>query len=350
VSFVTTLLVSDDATAHPAPVTDPVLVNPWGMSSSPAGPFAVSDNGSGKVTLYSIDPGTQATTKQSLTITLQGNGSVTGQVVSGHAGSFNGDLTLFVSQDGAVSGWRSALGTTAELFVTPSPTNVYTGAAFGSLSGNDYLYAANFYSGHIDVFKGTSGIPDLTSRFDDPVLPSGYAPFNIQNLGGVMYVTYAPQDTTHRNPLEGAGLGIVDRFDLQGTFLGRVATGGSLDDPWGVAIAPSSFGALTGSLIVGNAGDGSISAFGANDLFLRRIVGANGQPLTIDGLRALSVGTGGSSGSSASLYFTAGPQGGVHGVFGVLTPIPEPSAAALLPAAVALMTARALRARSVLRS
>jgi len=323
VSFVTTLLVSDDATAHPAPVTDPVLVNPWGMSSSPAGPFAVSDNGSGKVTLYSIDPGTQA---------------------------FNGDLTLFVSQDGAVSGWRSALGTTAELFVTPSPTNVYTGAAFGSLSGNDYLYAANFYSGHIDVFKGTSGIPDLTSRFDDPVLPSGYAPFNIQNLGGVMYVTYAPQDTTHRNPLEGAGLGIVDRFDLQGTFLGRVATGGSLDDPWGVAIAPSSFGALTGSLIVGNAGDGSISAFGANDLFLGRIVGANGQPLAIDGLRALSVGPGGSSGSSASLYFTAGPQGGVHGVFGVLTPIPEASAAALLPAAVALMTARALRARSVLRS
>jgi uncharacterized protein (TIGR03118 family) len=346
-SFTATNLVSDDASAHPAPVVDPALVNPWGISASATSPFWISDNATGVITVYSVDPVTHATSKLGLSVAIPGNGSVTGQVFSTTAGSgsFNSDEFLFVSEDGTVSGWRGALGSTAETLAVASPENVYKGAAFGTTGGHSYLYAADFHSATIDTFKGDSGAPDLVGAFQDPVLPSGYAPFNVQNLNGVLFVTYAQQDV-FGNEVSGAGLGIVDRFDLQGNFLGRVGSGGTLNAPWGLAIAPSSFGPLAGKLLVGNFGDGSISVFDPAGTFLGQVLDSLNAPLKIDGLWALSAGNGGSAGSSDLVYFTAGPNGETHGVFGVLTPVPEPRAWALSIAAFGVLVARVRRLRA----
>ena len=333
-----TNLVSDDPTANAAQLTDAGLLNAWGLSYPPTGPFWISSNGGATALLYSVNPLTQATTKLGITVTIPDAGSVTGQVFNGASGggSFNADNFLFVTEAGGIYGWRNSLGTTAERLITETASNVYKGAAFASIGGTGYLYAANFRAGTIDVVKGATAAPDLSGRFTDPNLPAGYAPFNIQNLGGTMYVTYALQDAAKRDELAGAGRGFVSAFDVQGNFIGRVASAGSLDAPWGLAIAPSSFGALAGALLVGNFGDGRISAFNATShTFLGQLAASDGTPLAIDGLWALSPGNDGSAGSSALVYFTAGPDDEMHGLFGVLTPlgiaaVPEPTSALLL--------------------
>ena len=338
VSFDATNLVTDDQSAHAAQITDPGLVNAWGISFGPSSPFWVSANGSGTSTIYAVNPTTQVTAKQGLTVSIPGNGSVTGQVFNSNPAAFNGDNFLFVSEDGTVSGWRGALGTTAETLATASSANVYKGSAFATISGNSYLYAANFRAATIDVFKGTAAAPALAGSFTDPNLPAGYAPFNVQNLNGTLYVTFAVQDATKHDEVAGAGQGIVDSFDLQGNLLGRVATGGKLNAPWGIAIAPSSFGAMAGDLLVGNFGDGRITAFDASThTVVGQILGADGQPLSIDGLWALSAGNDGSRGSSHLLYFSAGPDEESHGLFGVLTPVPEPSSYVLLIAGLGMV-------------
>ena len=190
-------------------------MNAWGISSSGTSPFWVSDNGTGLSTLYSVDPVTDVPTKQGLEVTIPGDGSVTGQVFNGSSG-FNGDRFLFVSEDGTISGWREALGTTAEMLQLPSDA-VYKGAALATVGGNAYLLAANFHSGNIDVLKGTPGSPDLAGRFTDPGLPANFAPFNIQLLGGKIYVAYAMQGAG-KDEQAGAGLGFVSVFDTQGNF------------------------------------------------------------------------------------------------------------------------------------
>ena len=301
--------------------------------------------------LYSVNPATQATTKAGLTVAVP-VGGVTGQVFnSAGAGAFNGDNFLFVGEGGAIAGWRNALGTTAELLQHGSANNVYKGAAFATLASNSYLYAANFRTGTIDVLKGAMGEPDLTGRFTDPNLPAGYAPFNIQNLGGTMYVTYAQQDADKHDEVAGAGHGFVDKFDLQGNFIGRLVSRGALDAPWGLAFAPSSFGALAGALLVGNFGDGRISAYDpASGALLGQLAALDGTPLSIDGLWALAPGNGGGAGSSALLYFTAGPDEESHGILGVLSPqitaaVPEPSMMLMLLPGLAAIGAIARRRR-----
>ena len=154
-----------------------------------------------------------------------------------------------------------ALGTNAETLQLSSMANVYKGAALAAIGSNSYLYAANFKAGTIDVLKGNAGAPDLAGSFVDPNLPSGYAPFNVQNLGGQLFVAYAVLDANTNDEVPGAGNGIVDQFDAQGNLLNRIATGGDLNAPWGLAIAPSSFGALAGDLLVGNFGDGENQRF-----------------------------------------------------------------------------------------
>jgi uncharacterized protein (TIGR03118 family) len=338
--FAVNNLVTDDPTAHAAQTTDPGLVNAWGLSYSPTSPFWVSSNGTGQAQLYAVNPATQATAKQGLTVSIPGDGTVTGQIFNSNAGSaFGGDLFMFVSEDGTISGWRGALGTTAETLVAGSSANVYKGVAFGTTGGNSYLYAANFRTGAVDVEKGSAAAPSLSGTFADPLLPSGFAPFNVQNLGGTLYVTYAKQDATKHDEIAGAGLGLVDSYDLQGHLIARVATGGTLNAPWGLAIAPASFGAMAGALLVGDFGDGRINAYDpTTHAFLGQLKDAAGSPLDIDGLWAIAPGNGGSAGSNSLLYFTAGPDDESHGLFGVLSPAPEPSVTVLLTVGFAALT------------
>ncbi len=333
--FTATNLVTDDQSAHAAVLTDPNLVNAWGISRSASSPFWVSDNGTGVATLYRVNPVTGVPSIQPLVVSIPGAGNPTGQVFANLAGSFNGDAFLFVSEDGTVSGWRGSLGTAAETFVLASPNNVYKGSAFENILGNGYLYAANFHSGQIDVVKGNAGAPSLAGSFVDPGIPSGYAPFNIQDINGNLYVTYALQDATGHDDVPGLGHGFVSEFDTQGNFVGRVASQGTLDSPWGLALAPSSFGAIAGDLLVGNFGDGTINVFdiGTNN-FLGQLLAPGGNPLTIDGLWGLIPGSGaGNGGSSQAIYFTAGPDGETHGLFGVIA-APEPATIALFGAAL----------------
>ncbi len=326
-------LVTDDQAANVATITDSTLTNAWGISLSTTSPFWVSANGSGVANLYQVDPVSNDPTKIALTVSIPGDGSVTGQVFNGNAAAFNDDRFLFVNEDGTICGWRSALGTTAEALALGSTANVYKGATEATIGGNSYLYAANFRAGTIDVLKGAAGAPDPSGSFIDPGMPSGYAPFNIQQLGNKLYVTYALQDAGTHDDVAGPGQGFVSAFDNQGNFLGRVGSQGTLNSPWGLAIAPASFGQFAGDLLVGNFGDGKINAFGfANNSFsyVGQLPGAGGQPLTINGLWALNVGNDGSAGNSQSIYFSAGPNGESNGLFGVIAPIPEPSTLTLL--------------------
>jgi uncharacterized protein (TIGR03118 family) len=329
-------LVTDDPAFNPGLLTDQNLVNAWGLSFGPTSPFWVSANKTGVSTLYQVDPATNTPTRLGLTVTIPGDGSVTGQVFNAAraSGAFNGDNFLFVNEDGTISGWRNALGTNAERLQVADPANVYKGSAFATIDGHGYLYAANFHSGAIDVLKGDMGAPNLTGKFTDPNLSAGYAPFNIQNLNGQLYVTYAKQGAG-RDEEVGEGKGIVSRFDLQGNFLGRIGSQGALNAPWGLALAPSEFGAWAGDLLVGNFGDGTVSAFDlGSSSFAGQLPGLNGQPLRIDGLWALTGGNDGSGGSGSSIYFTAGPNDEAHGVLGVLSvgvaTVPEPGPLALL--------------------
>ena len=341
-SFIATNLVTDDQAANAAVLTDPNLVNAWGISRSGTSAFWVSDNGTGVATIYRVDPTTGAPSINPLVVSIPGVGNVTGQVFAGLAGSFNGDAFLFVSEDGTVSGWRGALGTVAETLITGSPDNIYKGSAFQNILGNGYLYAANFHTGKVDVFKGNPGAPDLAGNFTDPGLPAGYAPFNIQDIDGKLYVTYALQNATGEEDVPGLGHGFVSVFDNQGNFISRVGSQGTLDSPWGLALAPASFGAYAGDLLVGNFGDGTINVFDlATNTFVAQLVAPGGNPLSIDGLWALMPGSGaGNGGSSQAIYFSAGPDGESHGLFGVIA-IPEPATLFLFGVAIlALALAR----------
>jgi uncharacterized protein (TIGR03118 family) len=339
--FVVTPLVTD--------ASDSDLVNPWGVSSSATSPFWVSDNGTGKATLYSVDPTTNATSKVGLTVAIPGAGNVTGQAFNGAAASlqFGGDSFLFAGEDGTISGWRAALGTTAETLQLPSSDNVYKGAAFATIGGEAYLYAANFKQGRIDVLPGSASAPPLAGTFLDPNLPSGYSPFNIVHLGDSLFVSYAVQDQAKVEDVPGAGHGIVDEFSLQGVLVRRFASGGSLDSPWGIAVAPASFGSYAGDLLVGNLGDGTINAFEFLSAgFVGQLADGSGQPIAIDGLWSLISGNDGNAGDSQSIYFSAGPGGGVHGVFGVLEPVPEPATGLLAAVGLALLPLARRRGRA----
>jgi uncharacterized protein (TIGR03118 family) len=320
--------------------SDKQLINPWGISASGTSPFWISDNGAGVSTLYSVNPVSNVGTKLGLVVTIPGDGSVTGQAFNGGTG-FNGDRFLFVSEDGTISGWNNKLGSLAEILQTPLPDNVYKGTTLDITSGgNSYLLSANFRTGNIDVLKGDKGLPDLTGKFTDPNLPAGYAPFNISKLGNTIYVTYAVQNG--KDDLPGPGHGIVNAFDDNGNLLGRVGTMGTLNSPWGLAIAPSGFGSFAGDLLVGNFGDGTINIFSADPkvpAFLGQLTDAKtGKPLSIDGLWGLIPGNGAGAGNRNDIYFTAGPNDESGGVFGVLQSVPEPGSVVLAMISIAAMS------------
>ena len=312
--------------------TDANLVNPWGISSTPTSPFWVSDNGTGLTTLYN-----SVGTPQSLVVTIP-NGAPTGQVFNSTA-AFNGDLFLFSSESGVITGWRGALGTTAERLFDQSATGaVYKGLALGTTAQGSYLYAADFHNSAIDVFP-SSGAPGLTGKFLDPNLPAGYAPFNVQNIGGQIYVTYAKQDATGHDDVPGPGNGFVNVFDLNGNLLKRLASNGPLNSPWGLALAPAGWGGFSGDLLVGNFGDGTINAYALDGTLAGMITDAAGNPLTNDGLWALKFGNGGNGGLANSLYLTAGLNDEADGLFARIDPVPEPRSLLLAVGGMVILAA-----------
>lgn len=344
--FQVSKLVSDGSVA--AMTKDPNLINPWGMSASPAGPIWVSDNNSGFSTLY-----TGAGAKAPLDVAIPG--SPTGQVFNGSASDFKvsgGGKTgtaafLFAGEGGIISGWAPSVNfTNAQVAVDNSSSGaVYKGLAIGSSGGSNFLYAANFNSGQVEMYNSAFG---LVKTFTDPSVAAGYAPFNVQNLGGTLYVTYALQNAAKHDDVAGAGNGYVDAFNLDGTFKSRlVSLGGAIDSPWGLDIAPGGFKSLAGDLLVGNFGDGTISAFNpTTGAFVDVLRDKNGAPIVEGDLWGLITGNGGSGGDANKVYFTAGVADEAHGLFGSIAAVPEPEAWALMLIGLGL-TGATLRRRRV---
>lgn len=332
-------LVSNGAV--PAATIDPNLVNPWGLARSPTGPFWVSDNGTGVSTLYNGAGG-----KIPLTVTIPPPGgstdtaAPTGIVFNGAAGNFqvsSGGKTgtsafIFSTEDGTISGWAPSVNTTHAILAADESNlgagAVYKGLAIGSSGGNNFIYASDFRNGLVEQFDSSF---NLVRAFTDPGVAPGYAPFGIQVLDGRLFVTYALQNGEKHDDVAGAGNGYVDVFNLDGTFAQRlVSQGGQINSPWGLDIAPASFGSLAGQLLVGNFGDGTISAFNLlTGNFLGQLDGPDGNPIHIDGLWSLMNGNGTSSDAN-KVYFTAGLNGEQDGLFGSIAPVPEPSTWALM--------------------
>jgi uncharacterized protein (TIGR03118 family) len=331
VGFTVDKIASDQSGV--AKIADSNLVNSWGLIASPTSPWWIGANGTGTAVLY--NGATES--KVPLVVAIAGDGSVTGVAFNSTTG-FNADNFLFASEDGTVSGWRGALGTNAESLQLASNANVYKGLTDAVVGGNTYAYASNFRSGNIDVLKGSGGAPNLSGAFSDPSLPAGYAPFNVMNLGGVMYVTYAVQNGAKHDDVAGAGNGIVDTYTTSGALIGRLITGGHLNSPWGLALAPGNFAGFGGDLLVGNFGDGTINAYDpASGAYRGTLVDGLGNTLAIDGLWALQFGNGASAGPTNRLYFTAGPVDETHGLFGALDPVPEPATWLLSAGGLALL-------------
>ena len=305
---------------------DTNLVNAWGVSFSPTSPFWVSANGTGKATLYSVTndaSGSPQVTKRSLEVSIPGEGNPTGQVFN-NTTNFHGDLFIFVSEDGTISGWRSALGTSAEVLATRTNA-VYKGVTLASTAGGPVLLAANFSEGTVDVYDGDL---KLVGQLSDSRAPDGYAPFNVQSLEGLIFVTFAKQDADKHDDVPGPGHGLIDVLDLHRQRFHRFVTGSdaggrlrAIDSPWGVALAPGRFGKHSDVLLVGNFGSGTIMAFNERGGFEGFLESDSGTPVVIEGLWALTLGNGGSAGVPGTLYFTAGPGGESHGLLGSLEPV-----------------------------
>ena len=318
--------------------TDPDLINPWGVSFSAASPFWVSDNGTGKSTLYN-----SLGVKQGLVVSMPaGSEPITGQVFNGTA-SFNGDLFVFASENGTIAGWRGALGTTAEPLFAVAGAN-YKGLAIST--DKSTLYAANFgASSTIDVFSGAS----RTGSFSDLSVPAGYRPFNVQNLGGKLYVTFALAGGG--DDVAGSGHGFVKVFDPVAHTFSALVSQGALNSPWGVALAPVGFGTLGGDLLVGNFGDGKINAFDPlSGLLLGTLADSSLSPLVIDGLWGLAFGSGGNGSSPTSLYITAGPDEETGGLFAridslAVAAVPEPAELTLMIGGLGLLAVIRVRRR-----
>jgi uncharacterized protein (TIGR03118 family) len=303
-----------------ADVTDPNLVDPWGVVPG-GGPFWVSV--SGKATLYNgagvvtalvvtVPPGAKGPAKAS--VSGQVNNPTTGFILAnGNKASF-----MFSTEDGTISAWNT--GTLAQVMVDNSAAGAaYEGLAVGTSSLGPTLYAANFNTGNIDVFDGKFAPATLAGSFKDPNLPAGFAPFNVWPVAGKLYVMYAKQNAAKKRDVAGPGNGYVSAFDFNGNFLKRAATEGPLNSPWGVAMAPATWGAFGGALLVGNFGNGQINAFDpTTGNSLGMLQDASGKPITNSGLWAIVFGTGG--GDVNTLYFSAGIQNEQHGLFGAIAP------------------------------
>jgi uncharacterized protein (TIGR03118 family) len=357
-AYAVTPLVSD--IGGDAAVLDPVLQNAWGVAFTPAGsPFWVNDNATGCSTLYGGDgsivplqvaiplPGNIIPSSACHTIDPKNPPKVTPAGPSGIVwnpssaflvpGTKLPAAFIFATEDGTLSAWTGGL-TPADNAVlaidnsaSPNAANgaVYKGLVVGVNAKGVFLFATNFRAGTIDVFgpTGPNGLftPTTTDgNFADPGIPAGYAPFGIANIDGDLFVTYAQQNAQKHDDVAGQGHGFVDVFDTDGHLLRRLVSGGPLDSPWGVARASYAFGRFSGDILVGNFGNGRINVFDGDGRFVDELHDKDGKTLVIDRLWTLILG-GGRKSQSDTLYFTAGPVGETHGLFGTITPVFDPS-------------------------
>jgi len=324
-------LVSDGSL--PAEHTDGNLVNPWGIVFNPNGPVWVADNGTGVSTLYDgqgvpqplvvIIPTPPDSTEPGDPTGIVFNGSM--DFVVSQGGASGPAAFLFASENGTIAGWSSMVDRThAILAVDNSPTGaIYKGLALAANGTANFLYATGFHHNKIDVFDAQFHPATLAGTFTDPDLPVGFAPFGIHNLNGDLCVTYARQDDDKKDDVPGKGLGVVDLFDANGRLIRRFASGGTLNAPWGLALAPADFGRFSNRLLVGNFGDGRINAFDlATGRFLGRLRGPDGRLLTIDGLWGISFGNGVAQQPTNAIFFAAGPKEETQGIYGRIEPTP----------------------------
>jgi uncharacterized protein (TIGR03118 family) len=351
-------LVSDRSDpSEPTRITDPNLVNPWGLSRSSGSPWWSANNGTGTSTLYNVSTGLAVA--QSLVVTVPpasgtDPGVPTGTVFNGTTGfevaPGKPARFLFATEDGTISGWNSAVpaaGSTQAVVKVTSPGAVYRGLAIASWDGSWFLYATNFAKGRIEVFDssfhrinlhalsagdrhgddGHDGDHRDGDAFRDERIPRSFSPFNVQNIGGDLYVTFAKRNPANNDDVKGAGFGYVDVFSPNGKLLQRLEHGPWLNAPWGLSQAPGDFGAFSHSLLVGQFGSGEIAAY---DVATGRFLGkmkvqdspTTDHVLVIEGLWALGFGNGAGAGPLNTLYFTAGIDDEAHGLFGALTALP----------------------------
>jgi uncharacterized protein (TIGR03118 family) len=311
-----------------AQLTDPDLVNPWGLAAGPTTPAWVADNGTDKATIYPGFVNGSPIQKAGLVVSIPG-GAPTGQVFNPTPGFVvrSGDSSgparfLFDSEAGLVTGWNPGVpppppSTQAQVGASV-PDAIYKGLAIADTAAGTFLYAADFHHARIDVFDSNFNLVHLPGGFADPQVPSGFAPFNVQELGGVLYVAYAKQDADAEDEVAGPSLGFVDVYSTGGQLLRHLIERGQLNAPWGLALAPAGFGRFSGALLVGNFGNGRINAYdpGTGE-FLGRLRHEDGSPIQIEGLWALRFGNG-VTGNPTTLLFTAGIDDEAHGLFGAI--------------------------------
>jgi uncharacterized protein (TIGR03118 family) len=305
-----------------APVTDPNLVNAWGLTQGPTTPLWVSDNATDLSTLYNSKT---SPIKQSLVVSIEGgaptgtvfNGNTTAFVVSVGANSAAARF-MFAGENGDITAWSPTVTGTTAVHVAGAAGAVYKGLALVADPTAPRLLAANFHDNRIDVFDSAFMPVRDRHAFRSIGIPHGYAPFNVVVLGGKVFVSYAKQDAARHDDVAGAGHGFINVYDTNGRFLRHLVRRGVLDSPWGMAVAPTGFGSLSGKLLVGNFGNGRIHAFDPlTGRLLATLRGTDGAPITIDGLWGLLPGNG-SSAATTDVWFSAGPGGESHGLLGVL--------------------------------
>lgn len=315
-------LISDIAGV--ARITDRNLVNPWGLAAGPATPIWVADNGTGVSTLYSGAVNGSIPSIVPLVVGIPG-GAPTGIVFNPTTGFAirNGAASapaafVFDSEAGTLTAWSPRVPPTSPAqTVATTPGAIYKGLAIATTRRHGtLLYAADFHGAKIDVFDDAFRPVTLPGAFVDRGLPAGFAPFNVQELGGRLYVAYAKQDADAEDEVAGAGLGFVDVYSTRGKLLERLVSQGRLNAPWGLALAPRHFGGFGRDLLVGNFGDGKINAYDPrNGRFEGQLANEDGNPIQIDGLWALRFGNG-TFGTPNGLLFTAGIADEEHGLLG----------------------------------
>ncbi len=333
-----TNLVSD--ISGMAKFTDPNLKNPWGLSHSPTSPWWVSDNNAGVSTLYKGDG---SSVPLVVTIPLPGGGpggAPTGNVfnpvnstnpddfVVSENGKSGPSIFMFATEDGTISGWNPNVDQTHALIAVDRSTvglgAVYKGLAIAGRGNNELIYATNFRFGTVEAFdrkfKLVRSFTDREISNDCPLPGQCFAPFGIQNINGNLWVTYALQNAAKHDDVAGPGNGFVDVFNTAGHLLRRFAAHGTLNSPWGLALAPSDFGQFSNDMLVGDFGDGRINAFDpTSGAFLGQLTDQAGNPITINGLWGLVFGNGAAAGLTNELFFTAGINDEADGLFGKIT-------------------------------